>query len=86
MYDLYFTFKLTAPVTGPCEFLVMYDPVGEPNKQNNVTGPCEFLVMYDVKYWSRGFARVTGPCEFLVMYDIPRIAGINSTLQDPVNF
>ena len=35
-------------VTGPCEFLVMYDFLNLNLYQLNVTGPCEFLVMYDI--------------------------------------
>ena len=34
-------------VTGPCEFLVMYDLNSYLHKARAVTGPCEFLVMYD---------------------------------------
>ena len=34
-------------VTGPCEFLVMYDYQLDLRATNQVTGPCEFLVMYD---------------------------------------
>ena len=34
-------------VTGPCEFLVMYDLVSFILLLQMVTGPCEFLVMYD---------------------------------------
>ena len=35
-------------VTGPREFLVMYDKYYYLNCKILVTGPCEFLVMYDV--------------------------------------
>ena len=34
-------------VTGPCEFLVMYDACLKILSESLVTGPCEFLVMYD---------------------------------------
>ena len=34
-------------VTGPCEFLVMYDSIFCFLIPLKVTGPCEFLVMYD---------------------------------------
>ena len=34
-------------VTGPCEFLVMYDIKCYQRLYQQVTGPCEFLVMYD---------------------------------------
>ena len=34
-------------VTGPCEFLVMYDLIVYILQLCIVTGPCEFLVMYD---------------------------------------
>ena len=36
-------------VTGPCEFLVMYDQELCKTNEFCVTGPCEFLVMYDCK-------------------------------------
>ena len=36
-------------VTGPCEFLVMYDQLLLLNEVAIVTGPCEFLVMYKKK-------------------------------------
>ena len=32
-------------VTGPCEFLVMYDNSEVKHLKIGVTGPCEFLVM-----------------------------------------
>ena len=38
---------LEVAVTGPCEFLVMYDGTIKTINGTKVTGPCEFLVMYD---------------------------------------
>ena len=38
---------MKAKVTGPCEFLVMYDDKQDIIMELFVTGPCEFLVMYD---------------------------------------
>ena len=39
--------KYLERVTGPCEFLVMYDKFKSFVYVLIVTGPCEFLVMYD---------------------------------------
>ena len=47
MYDLEDFDKITYLVTGPCEFLVMYDGLLRHPPMSDVTGPCEFLVMYD---------------------------------------
>ena len=57
-------------VTGPCEFLVMYDITQYIKANIKVTGPCEFLVMYDYIFKRKHARCVTEPCEFLVMYDI----------------
>ena len=73
-------------VTGPCEFLVMYDIKPFIIKSIIVTGPCEFLVMYDGIGLILKVIIVTGPCEFLVMYDIKIYLWIWYRLQDPVNF
>ena len=55
-------------VTGPCEFLVMYDHFFSSYDYRKVTGPCEFLVMYDYFVVNCVILVVTGPCEFLVVY------------------
>ena len=47
MYDLISNFNYLDRVTGPCEFLVMYDITMIILGKASVTGPCEFLVMYD---------------------------------------
>ena len=64
-----YTINIYKFVTGPCEFLVMYDIFNLLGTIVQVTGPCEFLVMYDALDWSSIMYSVTGPCEFLVMYD-----------------
>ena len=69
MYDLQETLDYFTAVTGPCEFLVMYDNKLWDIQCLGVTGPCEFLVMYDYNWWNTTKHWVTGPCEFLVMYD-----------------
>ena len=48
MYDQIFYNFCVIIVTGPCEFLVMYDIWNGNRIRNIVTGPCEFLVMYDI--------------------------------------
>ena len=47
MYDTVLYNRYILGVTGPCEFLVMYDCKGLTAIGSPVTGPCEFLVMYD---------------------------------------
>ena len=47
MYDEIIGWFTTEDVTGPCEFLVMYDWWNKNWYKIYVTGPCEFLVMYD---------------------------------------
>ena len=48
MYDQIILLILEYYVTGPCEFLVMYDIEMQDLSLHDVTGPCEFLVMYDI--------------------------------------
>ena len=48
MYDENMVFDKDENVTGPCEFLVMYDLYHLLSSTIKVTGPCEFLVMYDL--------------------------------------
>ena len=47
MYNSYCLFLLIYLVTGPCEFLVMYNSEDVNADGDGVTGPCEFLVMYN---------------------------------------
>ena len=47
MYDIMLKINYKGYVTGPCEFLVMYDEIENDYDPEIVTGPCEFLVMYD---------------------------------------
>ena len=47
MYDCEIDDVELGKVTGPCEFLVMYDELTLQLLTILVTGPCEFLVMYD---------------------------------------
>ena len=70
MYDEKINYIHYIFVTGPCEFLVMYDASTIRHNRARVTGPCEFLVMYDLKITYCCVRWVTGPCEFLVMYDV----------------
>ena len=50
MYDEWKQCKKLILVTGPCEFLVMYDLKMDLLILLMVTGPCEFLVMYDIMW------------------------------------
>ena len=55
---------MTVSVTGPCEFLVMYDANVILEVIPPVTGPCEFLVMYDINTVITSSSRLQDPVNF----------------------
>ena len=64
MYDRLFLILLSICVTGPCEFLVMYDFIIFNKFNHRVTGPCEFLVMYDFHSSSDSWSLLQDPVNF----------------------